>query len=571
MNGWIVCLFLFLVRVNSSFEFKGLNLRLLPSIARNYSTDGTDNNLDYIIDGEEVRTTPDLRPIDGSLFIFLWWNSDQTTNISAIVITKSKDPRTVEVIANIRPTYRVPLNKSELLVRFECKIQSYVPVGVEIQFTFYQEGDDLPYTVKLMKVCTRSTNNDHTGQEEPRLVYILVIVVGLVIAAVVALFIIIAVLYQRRPKCIGCALRGSRSLQLGPVSSDDPSRNMLDSDTMEGLRHYQCEAVPRFDGTLLHMTAEAIFIPSQQPELNGGHLPSSPIQNTWVLQNLKLRDVDDHNMTVGELLKHGQFALVYEGQIRNTKDNRDVTDIFIKTLRPNVPEPILTQFVQSVMLLHNTSHKHCFNLLGVHLNEGRIPMFLFPKAPYGTLKHVLQEMKQGMSTDILKQELSSHNLVFMAIQIARGMYHITKKLNLVHKDLAARNIYVHRDLHIKIADGALSWDLYPQDYELMETGEMMAVRWQAVEVLRERAYSMYSDVWSFGVVLWEMLTLGQTPYLEVLVEDMIPYLEGGRRLPQPINCSNELFSVMGQCWALTAFDRPRFSFLTVALEELHFR
>ncbi|KAF3827150.1 hypothetical protein GH733_002636 [Mirounga leonina] len=124
-------------------------------------------------------------------------------------------------------------------------------------------------------------------------------------------------------------------------------------------------------------------------------------------------------------------------------------------------------------------------------------------------------------------------------------------------------------LQVKITDNALSRDLFPMDYHCLGDNENRPVRWMALESLVNNEFSSASDVWAFGVTLWELMTLGQTPYVDIDPFEMAAYLKDGYRIAQPINCPDELFAVMACCWALDPEERPKFQQLVQCLTEFH--
>lgn len=276
--------------------------------------------------------------------------------------------------------------------------------------------------------------------------------------------------------------------------------------------------------------------------------------------------VDRKRISVGQVLKEGVFGIIYDGYLSNAvEDVEGATPVIIKTVKDNTPDVVVKSLIEGGSAIRTISHRHLLPLLAVHSSDTEPPMMLYPKTCMGTLKSVLLKARESAKPVGM---LTTQELVIMAEQISRGMYHLTRK-GLTHRDLATRNIYVHENLHIRIGDRGLSWDMFPEEYTRLADGEMVPIRWMASEVLAERKYSHYSDVWSFGVVLWEIMTLGRVPYEDIPTEDMLATLTAGYRLPQPKNCPDDLFVLMGWCWALTATDRPRFSHLTLRLKEFN--
>ncbi|KAH9508718.1 hypothetical protein Btru_049714 [Bulinus truncatus] len=156
----------------------------------------------------------------------------------------------------------------------------------------------------------------------------------------------------------------------------------------------------------------------------------------------------------------------------------------------------------------------------------------------------------------------------MAIQIIRGVQYLHRK-KLIHKDIATRNCIVGNDLVVKVTDNSLARDLFPGDYNCLGDNENRPVKWMAIEALLQKRFSPASDVWAFGVTLWEMMTLGQQPYAEVDPFEMTAYLQEGYRIAKPHNCPDELFSLMACCWALSPDERPKFPQLLTYLQNFY--
>lgn len=156
----------------------------------------------------------------------------------------------------------------------------------------------------------------------------------------------------------------------------------------------------------------------------------------------------------------------------------------------------------------------------------------------------------------------------MTLQIVNGMQYLHKNRHL-HKDVAARNCLINQELKIQIADNALSRDLFPNDYHCLGDNKNRPIKWMAIESLERKKFSTASDIWSFGVLLWELLTLCQQPYADIDPFEMSAYLQDGFRLTQPVNCPDELFTVMACCWALAPNERPTFSQISVFTNEFN--
>ncbi|GLH09461.1 cAMP-dependent protein kinase catalytic subunit 1 [Gryllus bimaculatus] len=142
--------------------------------------------------------------------------------------------------------------------------------------------------------------------------------------------------------------------------------------------------------------------------------------------------------------------------------------------------------------------------------------------------------------------LLTQDIVDMGIQVVLAMMYLHGQ-RICHRDLAARNCVVDEKLRVKVADNALARDLFPADYHCLGDNENRPIKWLAVESLLHKHFSGASDVWSFGVLLWELTTLAQQPYAEVDPFEMGAYLRDGYRLAQPVNCPDELRISLAEC------------------------
>ncbi|KAL8187661.1 UNVERIFIED_CONTAM: hypothetical protein K2H54_053579 [Gekko kuhli] len=265
----------------------------------------------------------------------------------------------------------------------------------------------------------------------------------------------------------------------------------------------------------------------------------------------KVKDIaiSRERITLKDVLQEGTFGRIFHGTLIEEKDPNKEKQVFVKTVKAQ----------------DSISGTWTRKALGGR-EEGEKPMVLLPYMNWGNLKLFLRQCKLVEANN--PQAISQQDLVHMAIQIACGMSYLARR-EVIHKDLAARNCVIDDALQVKITDNALSRDLFPMDYHCLGDNENRPVRWMALESLVNNEFSGASDVWSFGVTLWELMTLGQTPYVDIDPFEMAAYLKDGYRIAQPINCPDELFAVMACCWALDPEERPKFQQLVQCLTEFH--
>uniref|UniRef100_A0A1I8HPW6 Ig-like domain-containing protein n=1 Tax=Macrostomum lignano TaxID=282301 RepID=A0A1I8HPW6_9PLAT len=245
----------------------------------------------------------------------------------------------------------------------------------------------------------------------------------------------------------------------------------------------------------------------------------------------------------------------------------------------------LSAVSQSGVLLAGLQHRHVNPLLASTMPPGDPrPHLIYPNPAGGNLKLRLIDSRAGRpdhtknsyAPDYLRQTLSTQQLLHMAVQIGKGLAYL-HRMQVVHRDLACRNCSLllatlrslTADGTVRIGDAALAKDLFPADYECTGDGDSRPVKWLSVEALIERKFSPASDIWSLGVTLWELITRCQQPYSRVDPLEMSRHLRQGFRLTKPINCPDQLFSIMHSCWHYRPDCRPRLKQLQAALAGFH--
>ncbi|XP_028408406.1 muscle, skeletal receptor tyrosine-protein kinase-like [Dendronephthya gigantea] len=276
----------------------------------------------------------------------------------------------------------------------------------------------------------------------------------------------------------------------------------------------------------------------------------------------------DHVEIRSEVLGQGTFGRVMRGKlIVACKATEADVDLAVKICQEDVDFDQMIAFVNEAILMKKLSHENLLNLLGVVLQVGSSPLILTSYMQHGDLHKFLRHSR---GIGIRRQLIGSKQLVNFGSQIARGMEYLASQ-KIVHRDLAARNCLVDGNLNIKIGDFGLARELKQFSLHKMEQPTQLAVKWLALESLLYYIFTEKSDVWSFGIVLWELVTLGSQPYAGLDNYEVMPYLETGKRLPRPLRCPDDLYSIMQSCWLPTPEERPTFSVLVHKLEDYELR
>ena len=242
-----------------------------------------------------------------------------------------------------------------------------------------------------------------------------------------------------------------------------------------------------------------------------------------------------------------QFGEIWEGLWNAT------TPVTVKTLKSGTITP--TEFLQEAELMKRLRHPNLLSLYAMCTKEE--PLFT-----------VCEFMKHGYLRDYLKEECRSmelHQLIDMPAQVAAGMTYL-EELNCIHCDLAARNIMVADSNICKVADFSRARVIDGDFYEVPATTKL-PIKWTAPEVMTNKKYTNKSDVWSFGVVLYEVVTYGSIPYRGMLNADVVAKVQNGYRMDCPAGCPSQLHSLMLDCWKEDPLLRPTFGFIHRQLNE----
>ncbi|XP_066549359.1 fibroblast growth factor receptor 2 isoform X6 [Amia ocellicauda] len=280
-------------------------------------------------------------------------------------------------------------------------------------------------------------------------------------------------------------------------------------------------------------------------------------------------------LTLGKPLGEGCFGQVVMAEALGIdKDKpKEAATVAVKMLKDDATEKDLSDLVSEMeMMKMMGKHKNIINLLGACTQDG--PLYVIVEyASKGNLREYLRARRPpGMeySYDIARvpdEPLTFKDLVSCTYQVARGMQYLASQ-KCIHRDLAARNVLVTENNVMKIADFGLARDVHNIDYYKKTTNGRLPVKWMAPEALFDRVYTHQSDVWSFGVLMWEIFTLGGSPYPGIPVEELFKLLKEGHRMDKPGNCTNELYMMMKDCWHAISSHRPTFKQLVEDLDRI---
>ncbi|XP_076635602.1 muscle, skeletal receptor tyrosine protein kinase [Colletes latitarsis] len=277
-----------------------------------------------------------------------------------------------------------------------------------------------------------------------------------------------------------------------------------------------------------------------------------------ILQRESLVFVQD----IGE----GCFGKVYKGEL-STGDSKEI--VAIKVLKDSVSHEAEENFMREVDIMSTFGHKNILSLKGVVLRDANnSPWMVFEYMPYGDLAEVLRSNnRQVRSSKSALQPLTQESLHWITIQIAAGMTYLSGQ-RFVHRDLACRNCLVGSGLVVKIADFGMSRDVYTCDYYKIGGSRLLPIRWMSPESVMYGRFTLESDVWSFGVVLWEIYSFGKQPYYGHNNEEVVKLIFQGIMLIPPEECPPFACQLMRECWKTDPKDRIKFADILERLEKV---
>ncbi|XP_013994072.1 tyrosine-protein kinase Fer isoform X1 [Salmo salar] len=293
------------------------------------------------------------------------------------------------------------------------------------------------------------------------------------------------------------------------------------------------------------------------PQLIEHHYTSKQVitkKSGVVLLNPVVKDkkwiLNHEDVTLGELLGKGNFGEVFKGTLR------DKTPVAVKTCKEDLPQELKIKFLSEARILKQYDHANIVKLIGVCTQ--RQPIYI-----------VMELVSGGDFLSFLrkkKEDLKTKQLVKFSLDAAAGMAYLELK-NCIHRDLAARNCLVGESNLLKISDFGMSRQ--EDDGIYSSSGlKQIPIKWTAPEALNYGRYSSESDVWSFGILLWETFSLGVCPYPGMTNQQAREQVEKDYRMSCPTKCPEEIYKVMQKCWEYKPENRPKFADLQKELASI---
>ncbi|XP_050298683.1 tyrosine kinase receptor Cad96Ca [Anthonomus grandis grandis] len=278
-----------------------------------------------------------------------------------------------------------------------------------------------------------------------------------------------------------------------------------------------------------------------------------------------------HRLKFFNILGEGAFGQVWKCEAMDL-EGKDAgpTIVAVKTLKENANEKEKSDLVSELGVMKMLEpHPNVVKLLGCCTEKA--PIFLIMEyITNGKLQSYLRNSRAERYYNNMhgkSKTLTSRDLTSFCHQVAKGMEFLSAN-GIIHRDLAARNILITEDHNCKVADFGFARDVISSHvYERKSEGRL-PIRWMAPESLYDNIFSVKSDVWSFGVLIWEIVTLGSTPYPGLSAAEVMRKVRDGYRLDKPEHCRREIYNIMFYCWDKDPSQRPTFTELVTLLEKL---
>ncbi|XP_040916575.1 tyrosine-protein kinase STYK1 isoform X2 [Toxotes jaculatrix] len=294
-------------------------------------------------------------------------------------------------------------------------------------------------------------------------------------------------------------------------------------------------------------------------------LSAASVSTAKVQQALYPWEIPEECVLEGlEFWQAGHYGPICKGLLK--KRDGPSSAVVVKSLRDGPNHPEAKEFVEC-LLFHATVCKHENVVKMLCCQTKRLPMYLVLDAcSPGNLLHFLWTLRNNLNPVEPLQEFSERSVFLVAKQVAAGLDYLMSEHRLVHGDVAARNILIGPDLSARVSGLGVAFGGRKMDSSIRQRAAEVPLKWQAPERIMMQLSIDRGDVWSFGILLYELVTLGSPPYPELEPLSVLPKLQGSYRMRRPENCGGPLYDLMKYCWMWSFKDRPAFSAIIKLLE-----
>ena len=447
-----------------------------------------------------------------------------------IAITKSNSP--------CLPWNRKPTSTSSHLELVGghnyCRNPSAFDSNLDEPWCFSAQNPDYPEACNIQK-C----NNMN--------LYFYVVIPAVVVVAVVTLFIGLCCM-KRRTKS---QKKDAKAAAVAAASNNTMANNGPHATMISN------------NGQNTNMEMSRLLPEQQQQVMLQQQQQQQQQQQPQQQQRMRAKEFPLQSIRFMQELGEGAFGKVYQGELIGMI-GPGATLVAIKTLKPGANQKTRSDFQREADLMTDLRHPNIVCLIGVSFAEDPQCM-IFEHMAHGDLHEFLITHSPNIDSDASEpcmedtsNVLNPTDMSFIAIQIAAGMEYLAGH-HYVHRDLAARNCLVGENLTVKISDFGLSRDIYAADYYRVQSKSLLPVRWMPPESILYGKFTTESDVWSFGVVLWEIYSYGLQPYYGYSNQEVIEMIRSRQLLPCPEDCPSRMYAFMVECWHEVPGRRPTFA------------
>lgn len=417
---------------------------------------------------------------------------------------------------NITYAGEVPEKTQTFAIQMRCSGVRASEVEVKIVITVIlnrMTKEKMELVFRRKKICLMEEIVDNDIETDPLLLEtaiqpqngLITLIVGGVLALVLVSILIVIAYCARGPvkrQNHGQPMRTS-SFQRIPASPPSIAPSMYMSPSVIVPMHNEANSLPRK------------VSPKYQNQTDDFHNRISDIT------------VERCRVRLSNLIQEGTYGRVYKGTYN---DNEQV---IVKTVAQHASQMQVSLLLQEGMSLYGASHPSIVSVLGISIDDHSSPFVLYPGGENS------RNLKLFLQDPACARSITTIQIVLMSSQLSSALQHLHSH-GVVHKDIAARNCVIDDQLRVKLSDSSLSRDLFPGDYNCLGDSENRPIKWMSLEALQKKQFTEASDVWAFGVFMWELCTAAKQPYAEVDPFEMEHYIKDGYRLAQPFNCPDEL-------------------------------
>ncbi|CAG9533843.1 unnamed protein product [Cercopithifilaria johnstoni] len=555
---------------------------------------GLDVQLNYIENGIiNLYSVKFPYRINNSIsYVQFSWNTKVHYTIRLISYDSAVMP-----LLQIPSSGKVPLKLETFNIEYRCAGIKTGKFDIQVNFNFDWPSDTNQTNVSLKheKLCTARALRRAYSVALISAENIFYLVIGCVGAVVLVIALIILVYYRSIKKSSHSV---TEPVQLLIPKSQNPTEKISANVSETHLMISESAAKAAVYAGPNKPYSSFNFRPSNVPVIiyEKSHVINikKAFKGLYVDRNFfKILSVEELEGTFGEM-KWAIWKKDVEHFIGDVDDQEDNVcfeeRVILKTLKLTADQRHLKKFLEEALAFFSVErHENLAQVAAIasscdDLNDPEqiidFPLICYSHDGFGNLKKFLINCRNGQKNAQFKnpdgngiQTLGAHELVSMALQILNAVIYL-HNFGIIHKDIATRNCLVSRvhnrdNLFVQICDSALSKDFFPDDYHCLGDNENRPMKWMAHESLVHNSFNSSTDVWSFGVTLWELLTCAQQPYPDIDPDEMAVVLERGKRLSQPYSCPDELYGLLYCCWQLDYRDRPTTQQLLIALQEFN--